>query len=67
MAYGRGQSFAALGTMRTLTKMCENIDDGIELKTNPPVFYFGNIEEEDIDLEPGGVNHMSAESQVVHY
>ena len=67
MAYGRGQAFAALDTMRTLTKMCENIDDGVELKTNPPIFFYGNIEEEDIDLTPGGVNHLSADSKVVHY
>jgi len=67
MAYGRGQSFTALDTMRTLTKMCENIDDGIELKTNPPVFFMGNLEEEDIDIEPGGVNHLSQDSSIVHY
>lgn len=65
--YGRGQSFAALDLMRTLTKMCENIDDGIELKTNPPVFLFGNVEQEDIDIEPGGVSNLSVDSSVVHY
>lgn len=67
MPYGRGQSFTALDVMRTLTKMGENIDDGIELKTNPPVFFMGNIEEEDIDLEPGGTNHLSQDSKVIHY
>lgn len=67
MAYGRGQAFAALDTMRTLTKMGEDIDDGIEMGINPPIFFFGNMEEEDIDLEPGGVSHMSADSKVQQY
>lgn len=67
MPYGRGQSFTALDVMRVLTKMGENIDDGVELKVNPPIFVMGNIEEEDIDLEPGGFNHLSADSKVEHY
>jgi len=65
--YGRGQSFPALDIMRTLSQMCKNIDDGVELKTNPPVFAYGNVEEGDIDLEPGGWNNLSSESQVTHY
>jgi len=67
MAYGRGQAFAALDTMRTLTKMCENIDDGVELAVNPPVFAIGNLEEEDINLEPAGWNNISSDSRIEHY
>jgi hypothetical protein len=67
MPYGRGQAFAALDVMRVLTKMGENIDDGVEMGINPPTFFFGNIEEEDIDLEPAGVSHLSTDSSVTQY
>lgn len=67
MPYGRGQSFVALDVMRVLTKMGENIDDGVELGVNPPVFAFGNIEEEDIDLRPAGFNHLSVDTKIEHY
>jgi len=67
MPYGRGQSFTALDVMRVLTKMGEDIDDGVELKVNPPVFAIGNVEEEDIDLTPGSWNNLSVDSKIIHY
>ncbi|NRA91902.1 MAG: hypothetical protein HRU26_04330 [Psychroserpens sp.] len=68
MPYGRGQSFTALDVMRVLTKMGENIDDGVELGVNPPVFSVGpGGEKEDIDLRPGAWNYLGSETKIEHY
>ena len=57
--YGRGMSFAALDTMRHISRLTADIDDGVEMGINPPLFYPGSMEEESIDLTPGAVNHVS--------
>ena len=54
---GRSCSYDGIGSMQALSNLIANLQDGIELKVNPPVFMPpGASDQSDIDLTPGAYN-----------
>ena len=55
--YGRGAAFSAKNLASGLERLSADIDDGVELRVNPPAFLpVGISDQSDIDLTPAAVN-----------